>query len=189
MIRKRDIDAVLAKVPLFSACSKKELTQIRRHSTTLSFPAGTEVLRQGERGDDFVVIIAGKATVVVDGKPVRSLGPGDFFGEIALLDGGPRTATVTASSDLEAEVIGHREFASLLLEAPTMTRNILKGVAARRHGRPALVGRFGSECDGSASHRRSFRRYDDARVLHSCEEGATPRRGPARLTGISEMVH
>ena len=131
MIRKRDIDQMLARVPLFSACSKKELVEIRRHSTALRIPAGSEVVRQGERGGDFIVIVQGTAMVAIDGKPVATLGPGDFFGEIALLDGGPRTASVIASSDLEAEVVGHREFTSLLIEAPSLTRNILRGVAAR----------------------------------------------------------
>jgi CRP/FNR family transcriptional regulator, cyclic AMP receptor protein len=131
VIRKRDIDQLLAAVPLFSACSKKELVEIRRRSTTLNIPAGTVVARQGDRGQEFIVIVEGMATVAIDGKPVASLGPGDFFGEVALLDGGPRTATVTADSDLVAEVIAHRDFTGLLVEAPTVTRNILKGIAAR----------------------------------------------------------
>jgi CRP-like cAMP-binding protein len=133
VLRKRDIDEALAKVPLFSACSKKELAQVRKHSTRLSFPAGTEIMRKGQRGEEFMVILEGQAKVAWDSRSI-ALGPGDFFGEIALLDGGPRTATVTATTDLDAEVMSHQEFTALLLEAPSMTRNILRGVASRLRG-------------------------------------------------------
>ncbi len=118
-------------MPLFSRCTKKELTLLSRLTTTITIPAGRVVARQGQLGREFIVIVNGKATVTIDAQTVATLGPGDFFGELALLDGGPRTATVTADTDLVAEVMSHQEFASLLMGAPNVTRGILKGVAAR----------------------------------------------------------
>ena len=131
---KTHVDELLSTVPLFSRCTKRDLAVLSRLTTTLTFPAGEEVTRQGRVGREFIVIISGKATVAIDGQTVATLGPGDFFGEIALLDGGPRTATVTADTDLVAEVMSHQEFASLLFDVPQVTRGILKGVAAHACG-------------------------------------------------------
>jgi CRP-like cAMP-binding protein len=128
---KAQVDALLRTVPLFSRCTKKELTLLSRLTTTATIPAGRVVARQGQLGREFIVIVSGNATVAIDGRTVATLGPGDFFGELALLDGGPRTATVTADTDLVAEAMSHREFASLLIDAPSVTSGILKGVAAR----------------------------------------------------------
>ena len=131
MVRKHDIDPMLAKIPLFSACSARHLAEITRNTVTSSYPAGTVIARQGEIGREFLVIVEGNASVVLDGETIATLGPGDFFGEIALLDGGPRTATVTAETDLVVEVMSHAEFTAFLVEVPELTRSILKGVAAR----------------------------------------------------------
>jgi CRP/FNR family cyclic AMP-dependent transcriptional regulator len=128
---KTHIDGLLTTVPLFSRCTKRELSVLSRLTTKMTIPAGQDVTRQGRFGREFIVIVIGKATVAIDGRVVATLGPGDFFGEIALLDGGPRTATVTADTDLVAEVMSHQEFASLLIEVPDVTRGILRGVAAR----------------------------------------------------------
>jgi CRP-like cAMP-binding protein len=128
---KKHIDEMLSTVPLFSRCTKKELTAVSGLTTKMTFPAGEVVTRQGQVGREFVVIVDGKATVAIDGQTVATLGAGDFIGEIALLDGGPRTATVTADTDLVAEVMSHQEFATLLVDVPYVTRGILKGVAAR----------------------------------------------------------
>jgi CRP/FNR family cyclic AMP-dependent transcriptional regulator len=125
------VDGLLSTVPLFSRCTRKELTLLSGLTTKLTFPAGRVVARQGQVGREFIVIHRGKATVTIDGRTVATLGPGDFFGEIALLDGGPRTATVTADTDVVAEVMSHQELARLLVDVPTVTRGILKGVAAR----------------------------------------------------------
>ena len=128
---KSGVDDLLRGVPLFSHCSNKELIELSSLATTLRMPAGKVVVRQGEPGKEFIVIVEGKATVSIDDQTVATLGPGDFFGEIALLDGGPRTATVTADTDLVAEVMSHQEFAVLLMDVPEVTRGILKGVAMR----------------------------------------------------------
>jgi CRP-like cAMP-binding protein len=90
---KSGVDDLLRGVPLFSHCSNKELIELSSLTTTLRMPAGKVVVRQGEPGKEFIVIVEGKATVSIDDQAVATLGPGDFFGEIALLDGGPRTAT------------------------------------------------------------------------------------------------
>jgi CRP-like cAMP-binding protein len=131
MFRDNDFDQLLATVPLFSACSQKELVQISRLLTPLNLPAGKVLADHGSHRRQFIVIVEGKATVTIDGQEVAKLGPGDFIGEISLLDGGPQTATVTADTDLVAEVAGHREFLTLMLDAPELTRSILRGVAAR----------------------------------------------------------
>ncbi len=128
---KAHINGLLSTVPLFSRCSKKELSLLSRLTTNITIPAGRVAARQGHLGREFIVIVNGEATVAVDGQIVTTLGAGDFFGEIALLDGGPRTATVTAETDLVVEVMSHQEFASLLIDAPQVTIGILKGVAAR----------------------------------------------------------
>ena len=128
---KTQVDELLSTVPLFSRCTQKELSVLSRLTTKMTFPAHQHATRQGRVGREFIVIVSGKATVTIDGQVVATLGPGDFFGEIALLDGGPRTATVTAEADLVVEVMSHQEFASLLIEVPQVTRGILRGVAAR----------------------------------------------------------
>jgi CRP/FNR family transcriptional regulator, cyclic AMP receptor protein len=126
-----NVDQLLRRVPLFSRCSNKELARVAGLTTTLPIRAGKAVVRQGQSGKEFIVIVEGKATVAIDDQAIATLGPGDFFGEIALLDGGPRTATVTADTDLVARVMSHQEFTGLLMDVPEVTRGILKGVATR----------------------------------------------------------
>src|ERR1700730_15163726 len=105
MNRTSEIDRYLTEVPLFSACSRRELRTVSGLTTELSLPAGKVVTSEGQAGREFVVILQGKATVSIGGTEIATLGRGDFFGEIALLDGGPRTATVIAETDLETKVI------------------------------------------------------------------------------------
>jgi CRP-like cAMP-binding protein len=136
---RANVDKLLSTVPLFSHCTKKELARLSLLTTRVVIPAGQVLARQGQAGREFVVIVDGTATVAIDGQPVATLGPGDFFGEIALLDGGPRTATVTADTDLVADVMSHQEFATLLMNAPNVTTAILKGVAARLRAADATL--------------------------------------------------
>ena len=121
----------LKRVALFSACTDKELALITSTTTELRFTAGQVLAREGERGHEFMVIVDGKARVDIGGHEIAMLAPGEFFGEIALLDGGPRTATVTAETDVVAEVIGEREFRSVVMSAPHLARNLLVGLARR----------------------------------------------------------
>ena len=131
MAGKSSLNTVLAQVPLFASCTAKELKGIARLTTGLRLDAGTVVARQGAIGHHFAIITEGSANVEIDGHVVAVLGPGDFFGEISLLDGGPQTATITAATDLDVEIIGHGEFTQFLSESPSVTRNILRGIAAR----------------------------------------------------------
>jgi CRP/FNR family cyclic AMP-dependent transcriptional regulator len=131
MRRDRAATDQLKSVALFSACTRKELELIAGATTQLKFPAGATLARQGDNGHEFIVVVEGTARVDIGGQTVATIGAGDFFGEIALLDGGPRTATVVAETDLVAEVIGQREFAGLLEDAPHLAKKLLIGLARR----------------------------------------------------------
>ena len=139
MAGKDSLNSVLSQVPLFSLCNAKELKGIARLTTGLNLAAGTVVARQGAIGHQFAVITEGTVSVSIDGMPIAELGPGDFFGEIALLDGGPQTATITAETDIALEIIGHPEFTEFLFTSPSVTRNILKGIATRLRDADAKI--------------------------------------------------
>jgi CRP-like cAMP-binding protein len=121
----------LAEVPLFSACSKKDLTLVARRAEEVRVPAGKVLVREGETGHEFFVIVDGTARVTRQGKRVATLGPGKAFGELALLDKHPRNATVIAESDMDLVVLGQREFAGIIDEVPGFARKLLAGMAAR----------------------------------------------------------
>src|SRR3546814_3296999 len=110
MARQNHLDP-LASVPLFSACSKKELQAVAKASDQVDLPAGRVLCEQDSIGREAFVILEGSADVRRNNRKVATLGPGDCVGEMALLDHGPRTATVTAASDLSVLVLGAREFA------------------------------------------------------------------------------
>ena len=102
MTTTKDTVSQLAKVPLFSDCSQRDLQTVARVVREIPHEAGTVIAREGEPGVGLFIILDGTADVSIGGRKKATLGPGDFFGEIALLDGGPRTATVTAKSDVNA---------------------------------------------------------------------------------------
>jgi CRP-like cAMP-binding protein len=131
MARRDDQTALLAQVPLFSACSKKELQAIAKRAQERTVPAGTAVVREGEAGDAFYVIVSGQADVDRSGTVVATIGPGAFFGDLALLDRAPRNATVTAKTDMELIVLGQREFTEMLDEAGGFARKLLIALAHR----------------------------------------------------------
>jgi CRP-like cAMP-binding protein len=131
MARDRSVIEHLKLIALFSACTRKELELINGATTELRFAAGEKLARQGENGHEFMVIVEGTARVEIGGQVVATVGPGEFFGEIALLDGGPRTATVVAETDVVAQVIGQREFAGLLEDSPHLAKKLLVGLARR----------------------------------------------------------
>ena len=130
---------VLRSVTLFSACTEAELRLIAANTSPHTAKAGDVLTRQGSSGREFLVIVSGKARVDVDGRQVAMLGPGDFFGEVALLDDGPRTASVIATTDLRAEVCSHHEFSGLLVGAPMLALNVLRGVARRLRAADVLL--------------------------------------------------
>lgn len=126
----RELVDLLVAVSLFSKCSRGELKTIARHAETVRLEPGVALTRQGEAGDAFYVILDGTASVVVDGDIVSELGAGDWFGELALLDGQARSATVTSTGELEVAVLGVRMFRTLLREFPDLAAQLLAGMAA-----------------------------------------------------------
>lgn len=132
MLTRRDAYlAHLQRVPLFSGCSRDELRKVSRRITGLPVVAGHTLVNEGERGQEFFVIVDGRARVSRRGRDVGELGPGDFFGELALLADAPRNATVTAVTPMEAIVLSRREFEAALADAPRLTRRIMAGMATR----------------------------------------------------------
>lgn len=133
MARKKAYLEHLAQVPMFSACSKRELEEVAKMSDELDVPEGSTLIKQGAPGRDFFVIVEGKAAVTRDGKDVATLGPGDFFGELALLDKAPRNAGVTATGPMRVFVLTTQAFNSLLGSAPTLSHKLMVGMARRIH--------------------------------------------------------
>lgn len=133
-LRRRNRDAkleLLARVSLFSTCSKRDLARIAALTEQVEVPEGKVLTRQGDPGRECFVIADGYAKATVRGRRSVRLGPGSFFGEMALLDQGPRSATVTADTDMQLLVLGSRDFSSLLFQVPTVTRRIMAGLAER----------------------------------------------------------
>ncbi len=121
----------LAKVPLFSECSQRDLQTVARVVREIPHGAGTVIAREGEPGVGLFIILDGTADVSIGGRKKATLGPGDFFGEIALLDGGPRTATVTAKSDVALLGLTEWVFRGLMVEHPSIALKTLQQMAAR----------------------------------------------------------
>ena len=133
MARKKDYLEHLTRVPMFSACSKKDLEMIARHAEEVSFEAGQHLMNEGDVGREFFVLLSGAAEVFRRGKRLGTIGVGDFVGELALLDKAPRNATVTATTPVEALVLGQREFNGVLATVPALTHKLLVGMARRLH--------------------------------------------------------
>jgi CRP/FNR family transcriptional regulator, cyclic AMP receptor protein len=109
---------VLAKVPLFSMLSKRELEKLAKEVHDRTFPAGTVLTEENEFGTLFTMIAEGQATVTVRGKTARVLGEGDFFGEMALIDRSPRSATVTADTELRCLMLTQPVFRPFAVSHP-----------------------------------------------------------------------
>jgi CRP/FNR family transcriptional regulator, cyclic AMP receptor protein len=131
---------LLHSIPLFDRLDRKHLERLGALTEEVDVPAGKVLIRQGELGDDMMVIVSGTVTVERDGAKVNTLGPGEFFGEIAMIDRGPRTATVTAETPCRLLVINHREFHALMDEFPAVAAQVLVTLAHRlRSLDPAAV--------------------------------------------------
>lgn len=138
-LRKDAKVEMIRRVPLFGGCGRRDLQAIAGIADELSWPEGTAIARQGEKGREFFVIVDGSAEVRVDGQKVATLGVGDYFGEMALLTDEPRTATVTATSRVRGLVIVDRAFARLLRDDSGIQTKILATVAARAAANESLL--------------------------------------------------
>ena len=123
----------LQQVPMLRSCSQEEIDHIAELGIAISTPEGQNIINQGEAGNQFFVITNGTAQVSRDGKPVASLGPGDYFGELALFDSGPRNATVTATSSTTLVSVSRNTFRELLGEVSSLRDALLSGMAKRLH--------------------------------------------------------
>jgi len=131
MARSDSFVDTLATVPLFSACSKKELQMVAKSAERVSLPAGKVVVNEGAAGTEFFVILEGQARVERHGREVAVIGPGGFFGDLALLDRAPRNATVIAVTEMELAKLGQRGFDGLLERVPGFAKKLLAGLARR----------------------------------------------------------
>jgi CRP-like cAMP-binding protein len=122
---------LIKEVPLFARCSKKELGEIAHIADEIDLPEGKTLIRQGDRGREFFVLLSGDADVTRDGDQIQTMHGGDFFGEIALVSNVPRTATVTAVSPIRALVINDRDFRTLLEHSPQIQLKVLEALAER----------------------------------------------------------
>ena len=125
------VDA-LAKAPLFAALSRQELGELAKATEDLEVEEGKTLTREGDLGREFFVIDDGDVSVTQDGNEIRRLGPGDFFGEIALIyDTARRTATVTAASPLRFFVLTRQSFRSLLEHQPEIEEKVMAALEER----------------------------------------------------------
>lgn len=122
---------LLRSVPLFASCSRRELARIAALTDEIDLPAGRTFIREGTSAHEFFIIIDGEVTVEQHGQLLRTMGPGDFLGEIALIDGKPRTATASAARPSRLLVVGHREFRSLMDSNSTIQLSVLQALAQR----------------------------------------------------------
>jgi CRP-like cAMP-binding protein len=122
---------LLGNVSLFSECSKKELGQVAAMMDERRVESGTQLTREGEAGDEFFVVAEGLAEAVVGKKKVGSIRPGSFFGEMALLDQGPRVATVTAKLPTRVLVLDAKGFGRVVRDSPSVALKVMKTLAER----------------------------------------------------------
>jgi CRP-like cAMP-binding protein len=122
---------LLAQVPLFEGLGRRQLKQITEHADEISYLQNESIVEEGQPGGSFYVIVEGEAKVVKGSKVLTRLGPGEFFGEISLLDGGPRTATVVAETPVVAIRIFKDSFEKAVAREPSVAAKILTVVARR----------------------------------------------------------
>jgi CRP/FNR family cyclic AMP-dependent transcriptional regulator len=124
-------DLDLSSIWLFSTCTAKEIRTIRRALEEVTVPAGRMLTEEGTIGREFFLIVSGKAAVKRKGRKVATLGPSQYFGELALLDRGPRSATVVSETEMLLLVLGQRQFNGVLDAVPPLARKLLAAMATR----------------------------------------------------------
>ena len=124
-------EADLSKIWLFAQCSAKDLRKVRQSLDEISAEAGEVLCEEGSTGHEFFLIVSGTAVVRRKGRRVTTLGPGKYFGELALLDRQPRSASVVAETDMDLLVLEQRHFLGLLDALPSLSRKLLGTMAAR----------------------------------------------------------
>lgn len=122
---------LLANVPLFERCSRSDLAKIAAIAHETDFPPATAVVSEGEVGSEMFIVLEGEVDVRRGGRKLATLRKGDFFGEVALITGSARTATVTTCTQLRALVIGRNDFRKLLYDSPALQFKLLQEVAER----------------------------------------------------------
>jgi CRP-like cAMP-binding protein len=128
--RNQKVD-LIRSVPLFTHCTRAELAEVTKIADEIDVPEGKELMREGDRGREFFVLLDGHAVVRQGSRKVNTLGPGDFFGEIALVSRSPRTATVTTTTPARLLVITAGSFKTLLEHQPKIQLRVLEALADR----------------------------------------------------------
>ena len=128
---RKERQELLEKVSMFSACNKKELGRLAAVAQERRVDSGAVLTKEGEPGDEFFVVAEGMAKASIKGRKVGSIPAGSFFGELSLLDQGPRTATVTADLPTRLVVITAKDFGKVIDEIPSIALKIMKGLATR----------------------------------------------------------
>jgi CRP-like cAMP-binding protein len=131
MLRKNAKVELIRKAPLFSNCSKRELEEIASLADEIDFPEGKTLIKEGERGREFFVVIEGTVDVRQKGRRLEPRGGADCFGEMALILDAPRMATVTTTSPVRALVLTDRAFRSLVERSPNIQLKVLRSLAER----------------------------------------------------------
>jgi CRP-like cAMP-binding protein len=131
MVARSDYLKHLGSVPLFAALAQKDLQKLAKVSDEVTIEAGRVLVEQGTTGREAYVIVEGEAEVVRGETVVATLNAGEAFGELALLDGGPRTASVRAATNLTVLVLGQREFGGIIEEVPGIAHKIMANLASR----------------------------------------------------------
>ena len=178
---------LLRGVPLFSHLRPLEFERLLQLANEVDVADGQIFIRQGESGQEFFVVLAGNVVVERDSQPIARLGTGDFLGEIALLDGRPRTATARAEGAARLLVLNHGEFDSLLDEFPTITRQVVQALVERLR-RNVTIPQFGIFAQGTIAH--AFVEWDlrPGVDLHEAAQVLGRLRGPSVSAGGVNLV-
>jgi CRP-like cAMP-binding protein len=128
---RRETAAVLGGVPLFQSFSKRHLQRLARSTDELEFSPGQRIVEEGNLGEALFVMLVGQAKVVRGKKTVGTVAPGDFFGELSALDGGPRTATVVADTPVRVLRVFRHTLVSMVEDEPSLSLKLLDGIVRR----------------------------------------------------------